>query len=371
MNNKIFLSYRREDAKAEALSIYQRLRKTFSSRQLFFDVDGIQRGKDFRQVLDQSIRDCKVLLAIIGPSWLDARDDTGARRIDCEDDFVRHEIATALALNTTVIPVLVRGAVLPRPDDLPEVLRPLVFHQAAVIRHESFFQDMDALVADLRKLVTVEKSLFWLAAILIIVVAGAAATWALTRSPIQRDGSDLRMETNGLAQAVPLANTVQPAIGNEVVYCDTASLTLLLSHNRGGKLPVLVNSIAFQVEPVQPDAKLQSQSCEIDSLGTRPLGIGLRDTYIFDVARPKPVGRYIESAQRGAASNVNTENILQIGDQERYVSFKPDEEPVAWRVFVHLKTAGLYRVWFTAAYDVGQARTAATRSFLLASGGGQ
>ena len=96
---------------------------------------------------------------------------------------------------------------------------------------------MDALVADLRKLVTVEKSLFWLAVIPIIVVAGAAATWALTRSPIQRDGSDLRMETNGLAQAVPLANTVQPAIGNEVVYCDTASLTLLLSHNRGRQAP--------------------------------------------------------------------------------------------------------------------------------------
>jgi hypothetical protein len=73
VGNKIFISYRRDDARAEALSIYQRLRRTFSKNQLFFDVDSIQRGRDFRQAIDQSISECKALLAVIGPRWLDAR----------------------------------------------------------------------------------------------------------------------------------------------------------------------------------------------------------------------------------------------------------------------------------------------------------
>jgi hypothetical protein len=37
-----------------------------------------------------------VLLAVIGPNWLDARDEHGNRRLDNPNDFVRIEIAAAL-----------------------------------------------------------------------------------------------------------------------------------------------------------------------------------------------------------------------------------------------------------------------------------
>lgn len=153
MSDGIFLSYRRDDASAEARSIYQRLRGTFSKDQLFIDVDNIERGKDFRTVLDQNLSGCKVLIAIIGPKWLSASDETGKRRIDNPDDFVRIEIAKALSGNVTVIPALVANAVLPRAEDLPADLHALAFRQIALIRHESFSQDMEGLVRDIRKVI--------------------------------------------------------------------------------------------------------------------------------------------------------------------------------------------------------------------------
>jgi hypothetical protein len=172
MSDGIFLSYRRDDASAEARSIYQRLRATFSKDQLFIDVDNIERGKDFRTVLDQNLGGCKVLLAIIGPKWLSASDEDGKRRIDNPEDFVRLEIGKALTGNVTVIPTLVGNAVLPRAEELPTDLRPLAFRQTALIRHESFSQDMDGLVRDIRNVT--RSSAPWRK----IVLGGAAFLFA-------------------------------------------------------------------------------------------------------------------------------------------------------------------------------------------------
>src|SRR6516162_7928694 len=62
-----------------------------------------------------------IMLAIIGPNWVDARDEkTGNRRIDDPEDWVRVEIERALAQKIPVIPVLVAGATLPSKSDLPQ-----------------------------------------------------------------------------------------------------------------------------------------------------------------------------------------------------------------------------------------------------------
>ena len=92
---------------------------------VFVDVD-LAPGVDFVQRISEAVGECRVLLVIIGPRWASLTDDEGATRIADPDDFVRLEVETALRrAEVTVIPVLVAGAQIPDPDDLPEGVRPL------------------------------------------------------------------------------------------------------------------------------------------------------------------------------------------------------------------------------------------------------
>ena len=154
MAGSIFISYRREDGKAEARSIYQWLSRAFGRRQLFMDVDTIEKGRDFRQVLDHTLAKCDLMLAIVGPRWLDARDPSGRLRLQGTGDFVQLEIAIALKRNIPVIPVLVDGARMPRADELPGELKGLASRQAAIVTHENFASDMEGLERDIRALAT-------------------------------------------------------------------------------------------------------------------------------------------------------------------------------------------------------------------------
>lgn len=122
MAGRIFINYRRGDEPGFAGRLFDRLEQTFASDQLFMDVDNIPAGLDFVRVLEDEVGKCEVLLAVIGRGWLDARDDTGQRRLDSANDFVRIEIESALKLGKRVIPVLAGDAQMPRADDLPESL---------------------------------------------------------------------------------------------------------------------------------------------------------------------------------------------------------------------------------------------------------
>jgi hypothetical protein len=145
----IFISYRRDDTRADARSIYQRLQKTFGDKKLFMDVDTIERGRDFRNVIEAHLADCAAMLVLIGRNWLGAGADPNSRRINDPTDFVSVEISTALRRDIAVIPVLVDGAQMPQSQDLPEEIRPLAFRQAARISHENFSTDMERLERDL------------------------------------------------------------------------------------------------------------------------------------------------------------------------------------------------------------------------------
>ena len=74
------------------------------------DVDNIAPGLDFVQVLNEEVARCDVVIAVIGKNWLSAADETGERRLDNPEDFVRIEIESALAQKKRVIPVLVNDA---------------------------------------------------------------------------------------------------------------------------------------------------------------------------------------------------------------------------------------------------------------------
>jgi TIR domain len=125
MSGKVFVNYRRDDSSASAGRLYDRLAARFPKNQIFIDVDNLDPGVDFVEAIEQSVGSCDVLIAVIGKGWLTSRDQEGQRRLDNPDDFVRIEIATALKRNVRVIPVLVDGALMPRPSDLPEDLKSL------------------------------------------------------------------------------------------------------------------------------------------------------------------------------------------------------------------------------------------------------
>ncbi len=119
----IFVSYRRSDSQGEAGRLFDDLVKHFGDNMVFMDVAGIEAGRDFRKVIEENVAGCGVLLVVMGPEWLNAKDENGVRRLDDPSDFVRLETASALRRDIPVIPVLVRGAGMPHAEHLPKDLK--------------------------------------------------------------------------------------------------------------------------------------------------------------------------------------------------------------------------------------------------------
>jgi TIR domain len=149
---KIFLSYRREDSSGEAGRLGDRLAMELGRDSIFMDVDGIPLGIDFVKRLTAEVSGCNVLLAVIGPRWLDARDEEGNRRLDDPNDFVRVEIGAALQREIPVIPILLNGTKIPRQDRLPDNLKDLAIRHGLDVRHNSFHSDVGRLVSQLKLL---------------------------------------------------------------------------------------------------------------------------------------------------------------------------------------------------------------------------
>lgn len=93
------------------------------------DIDSNPIGVDYRAHIDQSLKRCELLLAVIGRQWLGAG-EIGARRIDDPSDLVRLEVSTALAQGIRVVPLLIDDTQMPPSEKLPEDLRSLKFRQA-------------------------------------------------------------------------------------------------------------------------------------------------------------------------------------------------------------------------------------------------
>jgi hypothetical protein len=147
MTGQIFISYRREESRWSARSIPDRLCRDFDRKQIFMDIDAIALGEDFVEAIETTVGKCDVLIAVIGNNWLTSKDDHGDRRLENPEDFVRMEIGAALKRKIRVIPVLVDGALMPRSNDLPEDLKPLVRRNALQITDTSFDGDCQRLAA--------------------------------------------------------------------------------------------------------------------------------------------------------------------------------------------------------------------------------
>lgn len=129
---KIAISYRRSDTSAMSGRIFDRLAAHYGKHCVFMDVDNIPIGSDFRAHIGETLRRTDVVLAVIGAAWLHGQHG-GAARIRQEDDPVRMEIETALSRGAPIIPVLVDGAKMPDPAELPQSFGSFAFLNAAEV----------------------------------------------------------------------------------------------------------------------------------------------------------------------------------------------------------------------------------------------
>jgi hypothetical protein len=176
---KIIISYRRSDSDAIAGRIRDRLAARYGERSIFMDIDNIPFGADFREHIQNAIIQNDLLLAVVGPQWA-GQSDGDHRRIREELDLVRIEVETAIKQGIPVVPVLVNGAAMPKPEELPESLRDFSFRNAATVDSgRDFHQHVDRLIRSLDKLlkarprVRIPARLSYAAAG--VVVAGAMA----------------------------------------------------------------------------------------------------------------------------------------------------------------------------------------------------
>jgi hypothetical protein len=140
----VVISYRREDS-GIAGRIYDRLAKRLGRKNIFIDVDNIPPGLDFVDVFSERVNACDALVVVIGKNWISATGKDNRRRLDDPPDFVRIEVETALERGVRVIPVLVDGADMPRPEDLPDSLQRLARRQGIDISYTRFDSDVKRL----------------------------------------------------------------------------------------------------------------------------------------------------------------------------------------------------------------------------------
>ena len=153
----IFLSYRRQDSSSATGRLADRLEEHFGPGRVFRDHDSISPGADFTEAIRRAINTSTVMLAVIGPDWLDARDDRGRRRLEQPGDFVRQEIETALKAGVPVVPVLVEGAKMPSRDALPKAIAELWRVNAIELSESRWPFDTEQLMRTLQSRYVIES----------------------------------------------------------------------------------------------------------------------------------------------------------------------------------------------------------------------
>lgn len=117
---RIFLSFRKPDSRWMRDRVYRALADRLGANEIFKSGQSIPPGADFAEILRRQAAECELMCVLIGPGWVDARGEDGARLLDRAHDWVRLEIATALRAGNRVVPVLLGDAtMLPDASALP------------------------------------------------------------------------------------------------------------------------------------------------------------------------------------------------------------------------------------------------------------
>src|SRR5438132_11913663 len=98
--SRIYAVYHIADAEC-AGRLYERLSAYFGPDRVFMNLSRSEHGGDRAEDVEQAIRSCAVLLALIGRQWL--VDANGRRHLDDPRDRVRMAITACLSLNVAVL----------------------------------------------------------------------------------------------------------------------------------------------------------------------------------------------------------------------------------------------------------------------------
>jgi len=288
----LFVSYRRSDSKSFAHRLYDRLRRRYG-KSVFMDVSDIDPGEDFPKIIESRLSTCRVLVVVIGNTWLSCTDSKGARRLDASDDYVRLEVAKGLAANDVrVIPVLVNGATMPAAADLPEDLRALVTRNAIAIDDDRFDTDVATLLDAVDTLVPRRSRLPLLGgAVLMATAMLGAGVWLYQR-----------LDPGYGARLVPDIRlyTVLPEQSNSVGMRYALQVQV---DGHGATLPDLIKGVVYtgaeradldKLQSRQDGAALHSEVMEhykdVDQADAIVAEL-LRSTLLLPVPRSKPGAR--------------------------------------------------------------------------------
>jgi hypothetical protein len=200
----VFLSHRRPDGSAYVRRLSQELAEPGGGIEIVPGLESLVPGTDIVEAIEGIVDRADVVLAVIGPDWLTDSDQHGRRRLDLAADTVRIELATALRRPDPVIPVLVGGAIMPQPDELPVDLAALARRTPIELRDSAWAADVARLRETVRPLGPAPEDggddsrsrlMRAVIAVLVVLVAGLAVAAFLVNGEDDDDGSTAASST--------------------------------------------------------------------------------------------------------------------------------------------------------------------------------
>lgn len=313
--NNIFISYRREDTEGFARGLFQSLGGALGADHVFMDVEAIGLGVDFVEAIDKSLASCGALLVLIGKDWANCTDATGRRRLDDPQDFVRMEVAKALEQEVRVIPVLVKGAKMPAPEELPEALRPLIRRQALELRHERWNQDVGQLASALAELLGLQRldrqtaapppppqmpakqsgnrMVVGMAAVVVVAIMAIAGYSLITKKTVPPDV----VQTDSQSQAVsdpdasPAPVSISPSTKNQVIVEPKTAA----KPKPKPKPQKTINLTGMWVDDEGINVQISQQGDEVVSQAYNPL-TGLTINAVWQISDRKMVFNWMSNA---------------------------------------------------------------------------
>ena len=100
--SRVFISYRRADSTELAQSLAATLKSYIPEAAVFLDLERIDIGEDFSNVIFNHIKNCEVVILLISEDWIHAIKNPSSE----ETNWIRMEVETALRLQKRIIPVI-------------------------------------------------------------------------------------------------------------------------------------------------------------------------------------------------------------------------------------------------------------------------
>lgn len=144
----VFVNYRVKEHPGYAALLHNELTRRFGKGSVFLAAASIRGGDDFVAEVFDRLRECSVVLAVIGRNWLEFSSSDAHSGLGTDQDWVHRELAEAFDTHKRVIPILIEDAVPPPTGNLPARISKLATCQTKQLRHYSLDADLAAIVAD-------------------------------------------------------------------------------------------------------------------------------------------------------------------------------------------------------------------------------